>query len=46
MSYTVIWVENNMQFCLPYSTYCDAAEHAAWLLRQGFSAYVDIEEMN
>lgn len=47
MAYAVMWIEQGMQFCLPYPYYADAHLHVLWLLSQGItSAYVDIEEMN
>lgn len=47
MSYTVIWIEQGLQFCLPYQYFADAQLHVMWLLSQGIVvAYIDIEEMN
>lgn len=47
MSYAVIWIEHNLQFCLPYQYYTDAFLHVIWLQSQGITtAYVDIEELN
>lgn len=46
MHYTVVWYEQDVRCCLPYSCFTDALEHQKYLISQNIACYMHIEELN